>query len=192
MSFLNVTPESVTAAASDLGRIGANLDAAHTAAVTPTTAILAAGGDEVSEVIATLFAAHAQAYQTLSAQAATFHQQFVQLMNAGAGSYASAEAENVKPLQTLEADIEAKISREEATISHDFANISLQNRLISEAIANLAQGDMRVLTEEEQALKAQQKLILDSAFNTIQSGVTSLHQVEQTMELRIAELLAKL
>jgi hypothetical protein len=192
MSFLNVTPESVTAAASDLGRIGANLDAAHTAAVTPTTAILAAGGDEVSEVIATLFAAHAQAYQTLSAQAATFHQQFVQLMNAGAGSYASAEAENVKPLQTLEADIEAKISREEATISHDFANISLQNRLISEAIAKLAQGDMRVLTEEEQALKAQQKLILDSAFNTIQSGVTSLHQVEQTMELRIAELLAKL
>jgi hypothetical protein len=187
MSFLNVTPEFVTAAASDLASVGANLDAAHAAAATPTTAILAAGGDEVSEVIATLFAAHAQAYQTLSAQAATFHQQFVQLVNAGAGTYASTEAANAKPLTTLEADI----SQEEATISHDITNISLQNRLISEAIAKLAQGDMRVLSEEEQALKAQQKLILDSAFNTIQSAVTSLHQVEQTMELRIAELLAK-
>ena len=70
------------------------------------------------------------------------------------GSYASAEAENVKPLQTLEADIAAKISQEEATISQDFANISLQNRPISEAIAKPAQGDMRVLTEEEQALSS--------------------------------------
>jgi hypothetical protein len=188
MSFLNTTPEFVTAAASDLASIGANLDDAHAAAATPTTAILAAGGDEVSEGIATLFGAQARAYQALSAQAAAFHQQFVQLTNAGAGSYASTEAANADPLTTLE----AKISQEEATISHDITNISLQNRLISEAIAKLAQGDMRVLTEEEQALKAQQKSLLDSAFNTIQSGVTSLHQVEQAMELRIAEILAKL
>ncbi|MGA7050866.1 MAG: PE family protein [Mycobacterium sp.] len=184
MSFVHAAPEFVTAAASDLASIGANLDSAHTAAVTPTTAILAAGGDEVSEVIATLFAAHAQAYQTLSAQAATFHQQFVQLMNAGAGTYASSEAANAKPLKTLEADI----SQEEATISRDFANISLQNRLISEAIAKLAQGDMRVLTDEELASKAQLKSMQEAAINTIQSAVTSLNQVEQTMELAIAEL----
>src|SRR5271163_1320027 len=142
MSYVNAAPDFVTAAASDLAGIGSTLDVAHAAAATPTTAILAAGGDEVSEVIATLFAAHAQAYQTLSAQAAQFHQQFVQLMNTGAGTYASAEAANAKPLKTLEADI----SQEEATISRDFANISLQNRLISEAFAKLAQGDMRVLT----------------------------------------------
>ena len=55
-----------------------------------------------------------------------------------------------QPLTTLE----AKISQEEPTISHDITNISLQNRLISEAIAKLAQGDMRVLTEEEQALSS--------------------------------------
>ena len=83
MSFLNVTPEFVRAAASDLASIGANLDGAHAAAVTPTTAILAAGGDEVSEGVATLFGAQARAYQALSAQAATFHQQFVQLILLG-------------------------------------------------------------------------------------------------------------
>jgi hypothetical protein len=105
MSFMHAAPEFVTAAASDLASIGANLDAAHAAAAAPTTGVLAAGGDEVSEVIATLFAGHAQAYQALSAQATTFHQQFVQLMNAGAGSYASTEAANVSPLQDFEADI---------------------------------------------------------------------------------------
>jgi hypothetical protein len=105
MSFMHAAPEFVTAAASDLASIGSTLDAAHAAAAAPTTGVLAAGGDEVSEVIATLFAGHAQAYQALSAQATTFHQQFVQLMNAGAGSYASTEAANVSPLQDFEADI---------------------------------------------------------------------------------------
>jgi len=184
MSFLNVTPESVTAAASDLGRIGANLDAAHAAAATPTTAILAAGGDEVSEVIATLFAAHAQAYQTLSAQAATFHQQLVQLMNAGAGSYASTEAANARPLRALEADI----SQEEATVSRYFAYTSLQNRVFIEFFEKLAQGEMRVLTDEELAREAQLKLIQDSAFNAMQSAVTSANQLEETIESAIAEL----
>jgi hypothetical protein len=188
MSFVHAAPEFVTVAASDLASIGSTLDAAHAAAVAPTTGVLAAGADEVSAAITTIFAAHAQAYQALSAQAAAFHQQFVQLMNAGAGSYASTEAASVKPLRTLEAEI----SQEEATISRDFGNISLQNRLISEAIAKLAQGDMRVLTEEELASKAQLKLIQDSAFNTIQSAVTSLNQVEETIKSRLAELAAKL
>ena len=68
----------------------------------PRRGVLAAGADEVSAAITTIFAAHAQAYQALSAQAATFHQQFVQLMHAGAGSYASAEAANASPLQAFE------------------------------------------------------------------------------------------
>jgi hypothetical protein len=38
---------------------------------------LAAGADQVSEGIAALFGSHAQAFQALSAQAASFHQQFV-------------------------------------------------------------------------------------------------------------------
>ncbi|EUA88758.1 PE family protein [Mycobacterium ulcerans str. Harvey] len=54
-------------------------------ATAPTTAVLAAGADEVSAVIAALFAAHGQAYQTLSAQAAQFHDQFVAAMTSAAG-----------------------------------------------------------------------------------------------------------
>jgi hypothetical protein len=184
MSFLNVTPGFVTAAASDLASIGANLDAAHAAAATPTTAILAAGSDEVSQSIATLFGAQARAYQVLSAQAAAFHQQFVQLMNTGAGSYASAEAANAKPLTTLE----AKISQEEATISQDILNIELQNRLISEAFAKLAQGDMRVLTDEELAREAARKSIQDSVLIAIQSSVASLNQEEEAIESILAGL----
>ena len=40
------------------------------------------------------FAAHAHAYQTVSAQAAAIHQMFVTMLAAGAGSYATTEAAN--------------------------------------------------------------------------------------------------
>ena len=52
-------------------------------------------------MIAALFSAHAQAYQALSAQAASFHAQFVQLMTGGASEYALTEASNAV-LQTVE------------------------------------------------------------------------------------------
>jgi len=81
--------EYLSAAASDLASIGSTISAANTAAAVPTSAMLPAGADEVSAAIATLFGAHAKSYQALSAQAATFHGQFVQLMNGGAGQYLS-------------------------------------------------------------------------------------------------------
>jgi hypothetical protein len=102
VSFVIAAPETVSWAASDLARIGSMIDAAHAAAVAPTTAVLPAAADEVSAAIAALFSSHAQGFQALGAQAATFHTQFVQLMNAGAGSYASAEAANASPLQAVE------------------------------------------------------------------------------------------
>lgn len=43
-----------------------------------------------------MFVAHAESYQALGAQAGLFHQQFVSVLHAGAGSYASAEAVNVE------------------------------------------------------------------------------------------------
>ena len=77
MSFLIATPEFVTAAATDLADIGGTR--AADAAAAPTTGVLAAGADEVSAAVAALFGAHGQAYQATSAQAAAFHNQFVQL-----------------------------------------------------------------------------------------------------------------
>lgn len=66
--------------------------------------VMPAALDEVSAGIAALFGAHGQAYQALSAQAAQFHQQFVQAMSAGASAYASAEANVV---QTLAGEVAA-------------------------------------------------------------------------------------
>jgi PE family len=102
MSFVNASPEYVAAAASDLANIGSAISSANSAALGPTSSVPAAGADVVSASIAALFDGHAQAYQALSAQAALFHQQFVQLMSGGATQYAGAEAANASPLQTAQ------------------------------------------------------------------------------------------
>lgn len=52
MSFVIVAPEMVSAAATDLARIGSSISAANAGAALPTTQLLAAGVDEVSEAIA--------------------------------------------------------------------------------------------------------------------------------------------
>jgi hypothetical protein len=110
MSFVIAAPEFVTAAASDLANVGSTITTANAAAAAPTTGVLAAGADEVSATVATLFDAHGQAYQAISAQTAAFHQQFVQLINSGAGSYAAAEAANAAPLQSTQQDLLAVIN----------------------------------------------------------------------------------
>ena len=95
----------LAAAAADVANIGSTLSAANAAAAVPTARVLAAGTDEVSAAISALLSRHAQQFQALSAQAVEFHGRFVQLLNAGAAQYASAEAANVAPLQTLEQDV---------------------------------------------------------------------------------------
>ncbi|GAB7147604.1 hypothetical protein LRC537489_08390 [Mycobacterium riyadhense] len=99
MSYVVAVPEIVAAAATDLQKIGSALSVANAAALAPTTRVLAAGTDEVSAAVASLFSGHAQAYQTLSTQAVAFHQRFMQAVNAGASAYAIAEAANASPLQ---------------------------------------------------------------------------------------------
>ena len=103
MSYVVAAPEFVVAAAHDLATIGSNLSMANAVAVFPTSGVMAAGADEISATIAALFGAHAQAYQALSAQAALFHQQFVQLMSGGAAEYALTEAANASPLDAVPA-----------------------------------------------------------------------------------------
>jgi triacylglycerol lipase len=68
MSYVVAVPDVITPAATDLAVIGSDLRAAHTAAATHTTAILAAAEDEVSTAIAALFSTHGQGLQTLGAQ----------------------------------------------------------------------------------------------------------------------------
>lgn len=98
MSYLVVSPDLLATAAIDLDSIGSALSAANAAAAVRTTSLLAAAADEVSAALAALFSGHGQAYQALSAQAAAFHQQFMQALGTGAASYAAAEAANASPL----------------------------------------------------------------------------------------------
>ncbi|MEE6180064.1 PE family protein, partial [Mycobacterium sp. 050134] len=94
MSFLIATPDLVESAAQSLSGIRSSLAEAAASAASPTTGVVAAAQDEVSVAIASLFGSFGQEFQALSAQAQSFHAQFVSLLNAGAGAYASAEAAN--------------------------------------------------------------------------------------------------
>ncbi|WP_205875210.1 PE family protein [Mycobacterium camsae] len=101
MSFVNAAPDRLVAAARNLAGIGSTLSASNATAAAPTLAVSAAASDQVSAAVAAFFSGHARGYQTLSAQAAKFHTEFVQALSAGANSYASAEAANSSPLQQL-------------------------------------------------------------------------------------------
>ena len=95
MSFVNTHPEIMTAAALDLQGIGSEMAAANAAVASPTTGVVPAAADEVSALTAAHFAAHAQMYQAVSAQAAAIHQMFITTLGTSANSYAATEAANV-------------------------------------------------------------------------------------------------
>ena len=94
MSFVSAQPEDLTAAAGNLQGIGSAVTAQNAAAAAPTTGVVPAAADEVSALTALQFAAHAQTYQAISAQAAAIHDMFVSTLGNSAGSYAATEAAN--------------------------------------------------------------------------------------------------
>jgi hypothetical protein len=94
MSFVSTQPEALTVAAATLQGIGSSMSAQNAAAAAPTTGVVPAAADQVSALTAAQFAAHAQMYQAVSAQAAALHEMFVNTMGICAGSYAATEAAN--------------------------------------------------------------------------------------------------
>ena len=94
MSFVTTQPEALSSAAPTLGGIGSSFNAQNAAAAGPTTGVVPAAADEVSALTAAQFAAHAQLYQAVAAQAAAIHEQFVNTLGTSAGSYAATEAAN--------------------------------------------------------------------------------------------------
>jgi PE family len=94
MSFVTTQPEALSAAAGNLQGIGSSISAQNAAAAGPTTGVVPAAADEVSALTAAQFAAHAQMYQAVSAQAAAIHEMFVNTLGTSAGSYAATEAAN--------------------------------------------------------------------------------------------------
>ena len=55
MSFVFAEPGYVTAAATDLANVASTISSANAMAAAPTTGVLAAGADEVSTALATMF-----------------------------------------------------------------------------------------------------------------------------------------
>ncbi|WP_025738461.1 PE family protein [Mycobacterium genavense] len=94
MSFVTTQPEALAAAAATLSGIGSALSAQNAAAAAPTTGVVPAAADEVSALTAAQFAAHAQMYQVVSAQAMAIHEEFVKTLAMSSGSYAATEAAN--------------------------------------------------------------------------------------------------
>ncbi|WP_156766433.1 PE family protein, partial [Mycobacterium sp. E2327] len=105
MSFLVALPNGLEAAATDLAGIGSSLGEVNRVVAAATTELLPAGADDVSAAIAAVFGAHGRVYQTLGTQAAAFHRQFAQAVQAGAAAYAGAEAANANPLQAVEQEL---------------------------------------------------------------------------------------
>ena len=94
MSFVTTLPAVLASAAGELQSIGAVVAAGNTAAAAPTTGVVPAAADEVSALTAAQFAAHAQMYQAIAAQATAIHELFVNTLGTSAGSYAATEAAN--------------------------------------------------------------------------------------------------
>ena len=94
MSYVTALPAILASAAGDLQSIGCAVAAGNCAAAAPTTGVVPAAADEVSALTAAQFAAHAQMYQAVSAQAAAIHEQFVSTLGISSGSYAATEAAN--------------------------------------------------------------------------------------------------
>jgi hypothetical protein len=94
MSFMSTQPEALTAAAGVLQGIGSSVSAQNAAAAAPTTGVIPAAADQVSALTAAQFAAHAQLYQAISAQAAAIHEMFVNTLGISAGAYAATETAN--------------------------------------------------------------------------------------------------
>lgn len=94
MSFVTTQPELLCDAAGNLEGIGAGMAAGNSAAAAPTIGVIPAAADEVSALTAAQFAAHAEMYQAVSAQAAAIHEMFVNTLGISGASYATTEACN--------------------------------------------------------------------------------------------------
>lgn len=105
MSFVVVAPDWLTSAAAELESIGTALTAANAAAAGPTTALAAAGTDEVSAAVAALLSGFGKEYQALSLQVNALQQQFAQTLGLGGGTYATAEATAATSFDELELEV---------------------------------------------------------------------------------------
>jgi hypothetical protein len=94
MSSLTVQTELLASAAADLGGLGSMLRNGNALAAGATTGVSPAAGEMVSALTAAQFAAHAEMYQAVAAQAAAIHDHLVATLGVSVNSYRTTEAAN--------------------------------------------------------------------------------------------------
>lgn len=94
MSIMHAEPEMLAATAGELQSINVVARAGNAAVAGPTTGVVPAAADLVSLLTASQFAAHAQLYQAISAEAMAVQEQLATTLGISAGSYAATEAAN--------------------------------------------------------------------------------------------------
>jgi hypothetical protein len=94
MEYLVTAPEMLASTAADVEEIGSALANASANAAGPTTGLVAAAEDEVSQAIAKLFGGYGQQYHAVLTQAAVFQNEFTEALAAARNAYAQAEATN--------------------------------------------------------------------------------------------------
>jgi len=100
MSFL-AEPGIISSVVADIGGIGSAVSAASAAAAAPTSGLLAAAADEVSEAVANFFGSYGQEFQAVVGQVEAYHAQFQQNLAAAANAYVNTEAASAATLQGL-------------------------------------------------------------------------------------------
>ncbi|MCV7381527.1 hypothetical protein BST11_21315 [Mycobacterium alsense] len=96
MSYVSTTPEEMQAAARNLAGIRSMLAQSSASVAAPTVSVVAAAQDQVSVQVAAFFGGFGQEYQAISAGAQAFHEQFANLVGAGAGAYLGTELANAQ------------------------------------------------------------------------------------------------
>ncbi|OBI46063.1 PE family protein [Mycobacterium sp. E796] len=150
MSLLSVAPDIVSEASSKLENLGSALRSASAVAASQTTAVAAPAEDEVSVAITALLGTHAQEFQTINAQAAAFHDEFVSNLSSGAAQYVGAELINAQQtLTTVNAPAGAAASTPLVNVSQDFGPFGVS---LNTTIDSLSAGGLLGTTNASVAL----------------------------------------
>ncbi|WP_373202741.1 PE family protein [Mycobacterium marinum] len=96
MSLVVAEPDALSNAAGHLAGIGSKIEDATAAGAGPTTTVAAAASDDVSIAISEFFGTYGKQFQTFSARAAAFHDEFVSLLRGGAAAYLDTEFANAR------------------------------------------------------------------------------------------------
>jgi len=136
VSYVNVVPDALAAAAADVAAIGSGISAAQASAAAATTVVSPAALDEVSIAVSTAFSEFGTQLQALTTQLTAFQAQLAQGVNEAQAAYLAVEQLNTTSFQTAVAEASGSSAppRSEglATLLYEFNQTS--DKLVGEPL----------------------------------------------------------